>query len=198
MLSNRLVLISATVSICAFLCSLSASADLIYAKDDYRTGAMMALGQGKNKEALALMTKAIAKTPNDPELYVYRSDCYLRVNNPQKALADIQKAFALKKDRTFFPPVESTFYLNRGYVEVALKRDADALSDFKKAVEIFGAQEGAHSELAKLYEKKGQLSLALQQLESVRGIQKSEKRSTAVVHKDIARLKARVLKSTKK
>ncbi len=182
----------------AFLCGIQNSwADLIYAKDDYRTGAMVALRNGRDQEALSLMNKAIEQTPDDPILYLNRTTCFLRTNNPKMALADIEKAFSLKKDKVFPAPVETFFYLNRGSVFVELKRTKEALADMKRAVEIYPSNEGAQWQLGKLYDKQGDPKLALQHLKVAQKIYRSEKLPSDLIDKEIKLLESKTKGSKK-
>lgn len=60
--------------------------------------------QEKNKEALAKADAAIAKYPNEAELYYLRGSVKNELNSPKSALADFEKAIQLnpKYDMAYF------------------------------------------------------------------------------------------------
>lgn len=126
------------------------------------------LRMGKNKEALQYMNKAIAKNPANPGLYSNRSTCYLRLNNVQKALADINHAFDLMKGNVIEPPILSMMYFNRGSIYEKLKRDKEAFRDIKKSVEVWPLGAGAQFRLAEYYENEGKKDLAIRKYNAAR------------------------------
>ena len=57
---------------------------------------------GRYKEALKYFTKGIERNPDDPQSYIYRSNCYLDLNNVDAAMEDFDKGAALLKTDDIF------------------------------------------------------------------------------------------------
>jgi len=54
------------------------------------------------KEALKYYSKGIARNSKDPQSYIYRSNCYLDMNNVESAMSDFDKGSALLKTDDIF------------------------------------------------------------------------------------------------
>lgn len=140
----------------------------IISKDDNEGMAELMLRQGKNKEALAYMNKAIAKDPSNAGLYSNRSTCYLRLGNAKKALGDIEKAFVLMKGKNLKPSTQGMFYFNRGSIFRALKRDKEAFRDLKQSSEMWPLNPGVHLALAEMLQQMGKTKQAIESYNDAR------------------------------
>jgi tetratricopeptide (TPR) repeat protein len=133
----------------------------IISNSDNEAMAGLMLSKGKNKEALQYMSKAIAKNPGNAMLYSNRSTCYMRLKELKKALADINKAFDLKKKQSLSPAKDAMLYFNRGSIYLEMKQEKEAFRDIKRSTEIWPLNGGAQLRLAEMYEKQGKKTLAI-------------------------------------
>jgi hypothetical protein len=53
-------------------------------------GASLAITEGRCKQAMALVTPALARWPSEPRLYPLASQCQMRLHQPQQALATLR------------------------------------------------------------------------------------------------------------
>lgn len=186
-----------TLPIAAVIVLSLSSASVVFAQhvisnSDSESMAYLSMRQGKNKEAVSFLNKAIAASPDKAELYVNRSSCFLNLKDTKRALADLNKAEALMKDKKNAPNSVSLFHYNRGAIYLELKRDKDALKEMQLAVDAFPFNAGAEYQLGKLYLKLGKKDLALKYLSSARESYVASKSSAdvTVVDKEIAKAKA--------
>ena len=81
------------------------------------------------KEAAAGFGEVIKLLPDDAESYGYRGECYLRLEQPEKALDDFNKAISLDTK-------EAEYYDSRGNLYIMLGEMKKADADLEKAVEL--------------------------------------------------------------
>src|SRR6266487_2198176 len=94
--------------------------------------------QGKYKEAIADATTLIKLDPGNNLGYAIRGASYVRLNDdPNKALADLNKSLSLKSDNEFALDNRASLYYN------SFQKYAEAVADFTKAIGI-NPQQGSY------------------------------------------------------
>ncbi|MCL2260359.1 MAG: tetratricopeptide repeat protein [Fibromonadales bacterium] len=90
----------------------------------------LSLLSGENlQQALDDFSKAIALSQKDPELYICRSNAYIKMGNSQKAIEDSTKAIELDANRVLA-------YVNRAEMYMQMEEYQKAINDLDKAVAI--------------------------------------------------------------
>jgi phosphinothricin acetyltransferase len=119
---------------------------------------------GQSEDAFRDFAEAIRHAPNDSIPYMNRGDLYLR-HKPQpkfqEAIADFDKAIALKAD-------DASFHRRRAHACLAAERLEDALTSFDKAIALDPEFGQTYVERAQLYERLGNTSQARRDLHSAR------------------------------
>lgn len=82
--------------------------------------------KGDDVEAVAVLTVAIARESNRPDLYLMRGRSYLKIRENEKSLADFQKAISLN-------PLSGEAYYNRGLALEALIRAEESQQSYRTA-----------------------------------------------------------------
>jgi len=141
--------------------------DAAKARDDWRTAvdlngqnavalrgmALISNMQRKFPEAMQYMERALAASPNNPQLYITRG--LLRLEDRRAvglALADFDKAVAVKPDL-------ASAYFYRGLANHMSGRFAQAKADYDKALEINPGERRASQALALLEQRRAPTAL---------------------------------------
>lgn len=121
--------------------------------------------KGDYEGAVAEYSKAIDANPEAMQLYMYRAGCLINLNKNKQALDDVEKYNKLlqrtndKNDKSML----AAMTLTKARALDGLGRIEDALKYYKQSIELKDFSI-AHRQLGKLYEKNGQLELALTEL----------------------------------
>lgn len=130
---------------------------------DARGEALRLNAAGRYQEALPLFDKVLARKPRDLDSLNKRACIYLRWNQPQRALADLDVACrdhpflaydAMQLNRQFYPDVSfnrtpqvyalsqlyPSAFTNRGIAHLMLSQDEAALADFRMSIAIRRSQ----------------------------------------------------------
>lgn len=99
------------------------------AADELMRQAQTAMSKGRPEEAISLLSKAIDKAPDRPELYILRSRARDSAGKFDAALQDASKYIELT-------PNEAYGYLNRARVYLSLEKPESAMADANKAIEL--------------------------------------------------------------
>jgi len=115
---------------------------------------LLILGRQYNdaKDHLELLAQ---KQPNNPEVFVARSNYYSGMNNITAALADMQKALQLD-------PARSDSYLDLALLQTRGQQWDAAEASFKRAVELNPNSQNASLELGNFYQIRGRFPEAEQ------------------------------------
>jgi tetratricopeptide (TPR) repeat protein len=100
--------------------------------------------QGKYDQAIADLTSAIRLTPDDAQLYKYRSVDYEKIDQWRKAVADTTIAIRLA-------PTNANAYQYRADDLTWMGQDSQAFDDYAKALHIEPAHAGSVLGLAQLH-----------------------------------------------
>lgn len=87
------------------------------------------------EKAAERFTEALAQTPNRryaAESLYWRAETYYRMDQPERALADLQAFYANPQSKSS-PNLKASYYLS-GYVRFALKQYGEALGAFEKYI----------------------------------------------------------------
>ena len=84
------------------------------------------------------LNKAIELDPATPASYITRGAIHVQLNQPQKALADYNKAIALS------PATVAEAYFNRGNYYLRGDQYDKAIADYTRAIEIKPGHAGAY------------------------------------------------------
>lgn len=85
--------------------------------------------EGRPQEALRTLTMAIARYPNEGELYAVRGSLYLETGQYTKSLQDLERAVALD-------PGDAPALTNRAQAYRQFGREKEAMQDLERAVEL--------------------------------------------------------------
>lgn len=124
--------------------------------------------ESKFKEARDELSKAIAIKPNDPRLYLERSFTELQLKLYRDVIADVNRAIVLSEKSNLGDLVLSNGYANRSKAYAALGQFDRAIEDMKRRAKADSTDTGAHVDLAELYSKKGDRTMAIQETELAR------------------------------
>lgn len=91
---------------------------------------------GDSTQALLNLDRALEWSPYDPNLYLYRANLRLRLNQPFAALEDAEQAVALAPARSIEPLSQRALVLQR------LGRHKSALRDIDRVVRLVGDETG--------------------------------------------------------
>ena len=116
------------------------------------------LVQGKQQEAIANYEKRIKESPDDSNLYYQSAGIYFQINQNDKAGELIQKALLLD-------PQISSYRLLAGKIFYARKEYFEAINYLTSALALDDRLLEAYYKLAQAYEKAGERTKALKQLE---------------------------------
>ncbi len=84
---------------------------------------------GKFEEALSIFNQLISKSPNNPELLIYRGRILSRMGKTEDALLDFDRIVELD-------PYNTTYISDRAVVLHLLKKDEEALVEFDRAANL--------------------------------------------------------------
>jgi len=104
-------------------------------------------------------TRSLAEDPGDVEARLRRARYYRLDGQPEKALADLQRAARLRPD-------DARLHFERGLALAALGRDAEAESELSLFISQTGGTPGAYAERARLRAGSGQPDQAIADLEA--------------------------------
>jgi Flp pilus assembly protein TadD len=98
--------------------------------DDVLQRSKVLRAEGKDHEAIELLTRAIGDQP-DARLYFLRGTLFDLIDQPEQAVSDFTSAIELDGSNP-------EYYLNRGCVlsHSLLQRDNEAIHDFEKVLEL--------------------------------------------------------------
>jgi len=116
---------------------------------------------GRFKEALPEARVALEYAPNDPRFQNGLAEVYLLGDEPEKALAEVEKLF--RNDSTFAGP-----YFVRGTAYLMLERYDDAAQAWTQCLRLTEGCWSALGNLAYVYAKTGRESEAMRYLDSLR------------------------------
>lgn len=88
-------------------------------------------------EALAITTKAVKNSPNNPDPLFFRATVYEAMHQNADALADYDKVIALE-------PGVMPIYNRRGAVHFKLGQITESIADFDKAIELDPSEAPSH------------------------------------------------------
>jgi tetratricopeptide (TPR) repeat protein len=71
----------------------------------------------------------LEKDVNESDAYSNRAAAYLMLDEPRRALTDIDAAIGLN-------PADATLYYNRAYVHLRMREHAKAISDYTETVRL--------------------------------------------------------------
>jgi len=152
------------------------------------------LGAGRTGEAMTLIGEALDAEPNNAQLWLYAGKVNYQIGRLDRAEVALQRALTLdmyltdahnllgavyantdrpnEAEREFLTvladpayPTPEMAYLNLALLYSGQGRDADAISNLRRAVEIDPKYYQAHYELASLLDKEGQLDEAAREYE---------------------------------
>jgi tetratricopeptide (TPR) repeat protein len=150
---------------------------------EMRGEALRLYAAGHYQEALPLIDAVLKRKPNDLDLLNKRGCIYLRLNQPEKAIPDFNRAtrysafldldqqqlnrqvapdvpFPLTANPYWSPQLLPSPFTNRGIALMMLGRDDEALADFRHAIDLHRAyplQWGGPADLASDYCGLGQV-----------------------------------------
>jgi len=101
--------------------------------EDYRKEANALEKEGKYKEAILLLTKAIEKNPKNIKAYLDRGVDKSFIKDNKGCIEDYSKVIEID-------PGNTLAYLNRGKAKARLTDDVEAITDFNKAVLTKGSE----------------------------------------------------------
>jgi tetratricopeptide (TPR) repeat protein len=102
--------------------------------EDYRKEANALEKEGKYKEAILLLTKAIDKDPKNIKAYIDRGVDKSFIKDNKGSIEDYSKVIEIE-------PGNTLAYLNRGKAKARLKDDVEAIRDFNKAISTKGSEQ---------------------------------------------------------
>ncbi len=152
------------------------SCNSVYAFDREKLQMISEIGTLSNSQkylqALDKCKSAIAKYPDEAELYYWSATIKSHLGNNEDALSDFNKAVELN-------PNDSNVYVMRGIIKNELGDDIGALADFDKAISLNSKNSSAYSMRACVKIGKGDLQSANEDLEIANNLfdemQKEEK-----------------------
>lgn len=116
----------------------------------YIVRAASKLHEGKPKEGLGDLTRAIELAPTNANAFACRAEVHLALGDAVQAQVDVARAIRLD-------PMYGPFYATRGRIALAQKDKPAALADFDRALEL-------NPKRAALHNARGQAYLALGEL----------------------------------
>jgi tetratricopeptide (TPR) repeat protein len=121
--------------------------------NSYHKKAQELLDEQKLDKSLIAFNKALAESPNHPDILSHRGVVYLHLNQKKKCLDDLLLSLELDKENAY------------RYASLAYARDyfgdlEGAIKDYQKAVEIDPEDAISHNNLGLLMEKQGYQSKA--------------------------------------
>jgi Flp pilus assembly protein TadD len=126
--------------------------------------------EGKNKEAIDNLSKAIIVDPDYMMAYACRGDVYEAIGQYQPAIEDYNQAIRLKPDR-------AETYNNRGIAYGKLNRHPLAVEDYNKALNLNADYADAYYNRGNSYNYLGQLQLAIADYNEALGLKPDYARS---------------------
>jgi tetratricopeptide (TPR) repeat protein len=96
--------------------------------------------EGKFREALEILNKMLAGTPEDATLYIARADVEREMKHEDLALVDLEEAIRLDA-------ASADAYLLRGNIYLAQKKKGLAKADFEKAISLGVPPADLHEQL---------------------------------------------------
>ena len=96
--------------------------------------------EGKFREALEILNKMLAATPEDATLYIARADVEREMKHEDLALVDLEEAIRLDA-------ASADAYLLRGNIYLAQKKKGLAKADFEKAISLGVPPADLHEQL---------------------------------------------------
>src|SRR5579883_2067027 len=107
-----------------------------------RTGEQRAEGfrlyeEGRYREAIPYLDAVLSRKHRDIEAAIKRGNAYLRLNQPEKAIADFDNMIRIFP---FFP----ASYTDRGIANIMLGQLEAAKDDFRKAIALYGRPLGPY------------------------------------------------------
>jgi tetratricopeptide (TPR) repeat protein len=100
--------------------------------NELRAQALQFYDAGRFREAIALLDQVLQKHPRDLEALVKRGNCYLRSDQPARALPDFDRA------RTINPTYPGA-YTGRGIALLMLNQVEEALATFQDSVRVWNS-----------------------------------------------------------
>jgi len=105
-------------------------------------------------KAVACLDRAIALSPNDPELYNLRGTAYSKLDDPERAAADWQRMTELQ-------PQQAAPLMNLGVDHLRHGQLDRAVETLERALALDGNDPMIHSNLAAALERRGDLDRAI-------------------------------------
>lgn len=112
------------------------------------TKAKIAIQEQKFDQAIKLLTEALAKHPENANLYSERGVAHFHAKHNLKALADMDKAVELE-------PNNSYRYSSRAFVKGACRMTQEAIADYEKCIALDPEDSIAYNNLGLLQEQLG-------------------------------------------
>lgn len=104
-------------------------------KQDYVEGHRL-YHQGKYGEAIPYLTRVLERHRRDLDVRIKRGICYIRTDQPEKALDDFD---AVNTYAAWTLPSYPEIFSNRGIALLMLGRDQDALESFQRSIWLWNA-----------------------------------------------------------
>jgi Tfp pilus assembly protein PilF len=125
------------------------------------------LRQGNIEDALLLFNKAVAETPNDPNIYSDRAVAFLHNKDHASCMADFDKAVNLQPDYAYR-------YASRAFAKTHFGDIEGAMIDYEKAIELDPNDAVAYNNLGMLLEQRGYKKEADERFERADKLSKQE------------------------
>lgn len=102
---------------------------------DARGQALRLYEAGRYAEALPYFNEVLRRKPHDVDLLNKRGCIYIRLNQPARALPDLDK---VAREAPLFSPAQvyPSAFTNRGIAKLMLGRDDESLADFQRSISI--------------------------------------------------------------
>ncbi len=125
--------------------------------------AAIALVQVKDyRIAISKLIRHIVLYPNDPNGYWYRGICYERLDRPETALADFDRAISLQeRSANDLKPEAPIFYRGRGRIHRQLGNLPAALADYNLIISMKSPRASIYTERAEIHRIQGNYELAI-------------------------------------
>src|SRR5271166_6353495 len=123
----RLTFVPLEVSLTVLLTLLASSSALADRTAGARNQGFQLYEAGRYQEAIGALDRVLEKHPRDLEALVKRGNCYLRLDQPARALPDFDRAI-------HYSPLLPGAMTDRGIALLMLGRNEEALEGFNRAV----------------------------------------------------------------
>ncbi len=127
---------------------------------DFVIEGMDLMAQGEFQKAASAFGEAIALSPNDPELYLFRVGAYQEAGDFDKAITDVN--WLIERS-----PQDGTLYARRGWLYQLAQKPEPAITDYSRAIEADPQNTELLLDRFNIYGALEQWDLALQDLNTI-------------------------------